>query len=114
VGYSGCFLALVSVIYFRELLPFRESFTNVVAIVAQYVILLVFLAASMIETNTLSSAHLTDSILGYSLVAANMVLISLVGFGGLIRYRYFQLNPVNINKDTMNIEWAVTFTDAKV
>lgn len=109
MAYTGCFLSLLSVIYFRELLPFREKFTNVIAIVAQYVILIVFIAATMIETDTLDTAHLSGRSLGIGLLLANVLLITLLGIGGLLRYMQEPTENSNVN-----IEWAVTFTSSKV
>ena len=63
-AYIGCSLALLSTIVFRESQPYREPFTNFLAVIAQYSILLAFMAALLIETGTSSSFGLSDFTLG--------------------------------------------------
>jgi len=113
VGYIGCFLSLGSVVYLREILPFREPFTNNIAIVANYVILSVFIAASMIETETLSEIYVSDFGLGCFLVAVNILLLLMILYGGLLRYFEKIRNVKEKTKNRIHIEWGVTLSKTK-
>lgn len=85
VAYAGCILALISTISFRELAPFRVDFTNLIAVVCQYLILLMFLAGMMLETNTTEPFHFSDFQLGCCLLGLNLMIALLVFWGGYLR-----------------------------
>lgn len=108
IAYIGCLMGLVSVIYFRELLPFRTDFTNLIAVVCQYVILIVFLCALMIETNSRELFKFTDFSFGLFLIGINVIILVLVVYGGLLRYRDAQHIAQSIKE--LEIESAVDFT----
>ena len=87
-AYIGCGLALVSAIYFREMTPFRIPFTNFVAVVAQYSILVTFMAALILETDSLEKFGIGGFGLGVLLCSVNGTIIFLAFFVGWKRYRY--------------------------
>lgn len=79
-------LALLSALYYRELVPYRVQFTNFIAVMGQYVILLVFMAVLMIESASLQALGLSDFVLGILLLSINGSILILAIWGGLIRY----------------------------
>lgn len=113
VSYIGFMLAFLSSIYIRELSPFRVEFTNVIAVIGQYVILLVFMAALLIETGSLSSLNLSNLALGIILLSINLLIILLVVIGALLRY-HSEGGYVKRSSKSINIEWAPHFIDTKV
>jgi hypothetical protein len=78
-------MGLGSVVYFREQLPFRTEFTNVIAVTAQYVIFIVFLAALMLETDTRYLFKFSDFAFGLFMTGVNLLIIVLVVMGGYLR-----------------------------
>jgi len=112
-AYIGCLLAFISIIYFREQLPYRTGFTNIIGVVAQYLILIVFLAALMIQTNTRELFQFTDFSFGVFMVGVNCFMFFLVLLGGYLRYKSTELEEddledllieFDINKFKMDVE----------
>jgi hypothetical protein len=113
IAYQGSLLGMFSVIYFRELLPFRTEFTNVIAITCQYVILTAFLAALMIQTDSRGDLfRFTDFSFGLFLTIINCIILLMVVYGGYLRY------TASLKKDAavkeLKIEWAVHYTPKQV
>jgi hypothetical protein len=69
----------------RELSPFRVEFTNFIAVIAQYCILLIFMAALIIETDSLDVLNLSDLFVGIFLISINAVVLVCVLVGALLR-----------------------------
>jgi hypothetical protein len=112
-AYIGCALALLSTIYFREFAPYRVEFTNFLGVVAQYMILLAFLAALMIHSESESSFGLSDLGLGCILLVGNMFIVALAMFLGWNRYKK-ELKVAEQNRaKVLKIEWAVEFSNNK-
>jgi hypothetical protein len=86
VAYMGSFLAILSAVYYRELVPYRVKFTNFIAVIGQYVILLVFMAVLLIESGSLKALHMTDFTLGLILLAVNGSVLLFAFWGGVMRY----------------------------
>jgi len=76
----GCILAILSVAYFREEQPYRVEFTNVVAHIAQFVILVTFYGALTIETESMINFGLKGVSLGVFLLTLNLVILVLTFF----------------------------------
>jgi len=83
----GCILAIFSVAYFREEQPYRVDFTNVIAHIAQYAILVTFYAALSIETDTLMTFGLEGYKLGLFLIFFNLTIFGLVVKLAYSRYK---------------------------
>jgi hypothetical protein len=111
--YIGCALALLSTIYFRELTPFRVEFTNFLAVIAQYVILLAFMAALMIQSDAVSSIGISNFALGCILVFANILIIGLAMFLGWRRYRRERALAKAHKARLLKVEWAAEFSNNK-
>lgn len=112
-AYIGCLLALLSTIYFREMSPFKVEFTNFIAVLAQYVILLAFLAALIIETGSLSSFGLSNFGLGCVLGSSNLVIIFLSMRLAYIQYRQDRLHRLEEEAKVLKIEYAAAFSRTK-
>jgi hypothetical protein len=112
-AYAGCGLALLSTIYFRELTPFRVEFTNFLAVVAQYVILLAYMAALMIGTDSLSKFNVSDFWLGLILSSTNFLIVFMALFIGWRRYRRDQHDIKLRTAKPVKIEFAADFTENK-
>mmetsp|Transcript_46260 Transcript_46260/g.59463 ORF Transcript_46260/g.59463 Transcript_46260/m.59463 type:complete len:919 (+) Transcript_46260:649-3405(+) len=114
VAYLGSTLALISGVYFRELVPYRVEFTNFIAVIAQYAILLVFMSALMIETDSLDRFHISDSVLGIILVGINTIVMMFVILGGLQRYKSDGGHYAHESSQrVVHIEWAANFSQNK-
>lgn len=85
VAYIGAFLALISTVYYRELVPYRVKFTNFIAVISQHVILLVFMAVLLIESGSLHILQLSNFTLGVLLLAINGLILLLAFWGGVLR-----------------------------
>ena len=114
-AYAGCTLALVSTVYMREVLPFRHQFTNVLAVIAQYVILMAFMAALLICTDSLAKFNLTDFAVGCIMTVANSTLVLIAVGIGWARYRKekHEMQAALLAK-VIKIEWATGFSANKV
>jgi len=111
--YIGCGLALLSTVYFRELTPFRVEFTNFLAVIAQYVILLAFMAALMIQSDSVSTIGISDFALGCILAIANILIVGLAIFLGWRRYRKERALAIMHKARGLKVEWATEFSDNK-
>ena len=93
----GVFLSLVSILLYREMLPFISSFTNILAVVSQYVILLTFGWSLVIYANLLSGMN--QLVFGAILIASNLVLLGMVIFVGINR----QVTEIQSRRDWENV-----------
>jgi hypothetical protein len=75
----GCMLAIMSVAYYREEQPYRVEFTNVIAHIAQFSILITIYGALTIETSSMVDFGLEDYKLGVFLLLLNLI-ISVLAF----------------------------------
>lgn len=93
----------------------RVEFTNVLAVVAQYTILLAFLAALVISTGSLEVFGLTNFALGTILWATNLAVVTLAIVIGWKRYREDRYTKKSLIHDrAVKIEWAAEFSANKV
>jgi len=113
VAYIGCFCGLISTIYYRELSPFRILFTNYIGVVAQYVILLVYLTALMIETSSLESLNISNFTVGIILLFINLFIIGAVVWGGYLSYVQAGHVVHHTHGRDVKIEWAAHFSENK-
>ena len=68
-------------------MPFRVDYSNFLAVAAQYVIMLTFMGALLVETNSVAAFNLTDFWLGVILSAINIFVIFMAGYIGWDRYK---------------------------
>ena len=112
-GYLGALLALLSAIYFREMVPFREDFTNVIAVVAQYSIMTVYLAALMIQSGSLEKFGLSDFLLGCILSGATIIVIVMALYVAYHRHQRSIAEKEAAEARKLKIEWAAHFSKNK-
>merc|ERR1712023_437868 len=86
-GYIGALLALISAVYFREVCPYRIDFTNVIAVVAQYTLMILYLSAVKIETDSLSKFGLSNFLLGLILLVLTSSIVVLALYVGHLRHQ---------------------------
>ena len=73
----GLVLSILSIAYFREEQPYRVRFTNVIAHVAQFVILVTFYAALTIETGVMMDFGLKDAGMGvFLMLSCGSIMVS--------------------------------------
>jgi hypothetical protein len=84
-AYFGSFISFLSTIYFREAGPYRVGFTNLLGTIAQYQILIVFLAALLLEGSTLNLFGLNEVFVGMLLFLINFIILSGAFFVGYWR-----------------------------
>jgi len=75
-AYIGAAAAMTMTIYFREFLPSRNPFTNLLAVVAQYQILFVFLAALFMLTAAINKLNISEVALGALVFFANTIVVA--------------------------------------
>ena len=90
--------------------PFRIPFTNFVAVVAQYAILVTFMAALVLETDSLEKFGLDDFMLGLLLSLVNLCIIFLAFFIGWRRYRKERKAAKSELSKRVKMEWAAHFS----
>ena len=93
--------------------PFRIPFTNFVAVVAQYAILVTFMAALVLETDSLEKFGLDDFMLGLLLSLVNLCIIFLAFFIGWRRYRKERKAAKSELSKRVKMEWAAHFSQGK-
>ena len=74
----GCCLALLSVIIYREACPYQNGSTNVLAVTAQYQILVTFLGAMLIQLSSITDEFFefeNNMTLGVFLFVSNLVVV---------------------------------------
>jgi hypothetical protein len=113
-AYAGIALSLVSCIYFRETTPFRVPFTNFLGVVSQYVILLAYMAALLLTTDSLGVFGLSDFVLGILLCATNVFIMLVAIHIGHMKYKqlHAEKNAQLLTK-TIKIEQAARFSATK-
>jgi len=112
-AYMGCTLALFSAIYFRELTPYRVAFTNVIAVIAQYVILLDFMAVLVLDARSLNAFGFSKIGFGCMLIGVNVIIIWLGGYLAYNEYSASARRSQEIQDKAIKIENAVDFTKNK-
>jgi len=112
VAYFGCILAFLFIIFFREELPYRVEFINFVVVCCQYVIMLVFMAALVLETNSLDSLNMSDFTLGLILLLSNLFVLLSAILGGWFRYLEESRGIISFVRH-IKIEWAPDFSKTK-
>jgi Na+/melibiose symporter-like transporter len=93
--------------------PFRIPFTNFVAVVAQYAILVTFMAALVLETDSLEKFGLSDFSLGAILSMINVCIIFLAFFIGWRRYIKERKEEKSVLSKRVKMEWAANFGKTK-
>jgi hypothetical protein len=101
----GMFAAISSAVCFRELEPFRRRSTNLLAHVAQYVILLNYGAALCISTGV--SDNLNPLLFGVILVAVNLVVVGLGLYTGAQRHYQEESTHKRWRRELNTQEFAV-------
>jgi len=111
-GYIGACLSICSMIYYREISPYRFAFTNVLATVAQYQILIIYLSALLMQTGAMSTLGLSAGTLGSIMLCTNLMI--LIG-AGYIAYRndkeQERLKLIREAGTVAPMEYAVHFND---
>ena len=110
-AYVGCVISLGSSVYYRETMPYRVPFTNVLGTVAQYQILFGFLVALVMEGDAAKQFELTDFKIGMLLIAINMFILLAALFVGWLRHQAAVRYALKIRKKAVKIEWAVETAD---
>ena len=110
-AYVGCVISLASMVYYREAMPYRTPFTNVLGTLAQYEILACFLAALIMSGNAVAQFGLSNFMIGAILMGTNvLVLGSAIGVG-LYRNMKEERERLRIRKKAINIDFAANYTD---
>jgi len=112
-AYLGCVLSLFSTIYFREAMPYREHFTNLIAIVAQYIILLDFLGALLVSGLSSIGRSTMNVSFGIVLVCLNLIIIIIAIYLSLEQYKHSQFEILKDKQKALKIEWAAEFSSNK-
>jgi hypothetical protein len=112
-AYIGSGLAFLSTIYFREMSPYRVEFTNFIAVIAQYVILAGFMAALLIDSDSLDSYGVSNFVLGCILLALNLTIIILAAYLAWLRYREARQEEADLKAEALKIEYAAEFSKNK-
>jgi len=103
----GCFLAIVSAVYFREAQPYRTDFSNFLAHIAQYSLLVTYFSILVIETHSMNPIGLKGFRLGLFLVSINFaILLSTLVFA------YFTFLSKKKKQDLLNFK-AKNYEDAR-
>jgi hypothetical protein len=106
-------LAILSVAYYREERPYRVKFTNSIAYLAQYTILITFYAALSIDTGSMMDFGLNDLGMGLMLVFTNLAIFALALYLGWARFRKDQVKEALKRGKASKIEDASNFSDGK-
>jgi hypothetical protein len=109
----GCVLAIMSVAYFREEQPYRVKYTNFIAYIAQYVILVTFYAALAINTGTMVTFGLGGVGMGVALLLVNLSIFGLALWLGWERYRRDRARHERLQRNADRVEEAAYFNDEK-
>jgi hypothetical protein len=107
---TGIVLAILSVAYYREERPYRVEFTNFIAHVAQFVILITFYGALSIDTGVMMDFGLKDLGMGLFLLGTNLLIFGLCIRLGILRYQNDRRKQLNKTKKANQIEEAGLFT----
>ena len=112
-AYIGAGAAMAMTIYFREMLPSRNPFTNLLAVVSQYQILFVLLAALFILTAAIDKVNVSDLALGCLLVFANIIVIVGAIYAGWLAHLSEIKRITRRKRKVTEIEYAALFDDEK-
>ena len=112
-AYIGAAAAMLMTVYFREVLPSRNPFTNLLAIVSQYQILFVFLAALFIITRAIRIVNVSEFALGCLLVFANTIVLVGAIYAGWLSYLRELKRMKRRERKVSKIEYAAEFDDEK-
>jgi len=112
-AYIGAGLAMAMTIYFREMMPSRNPFTNLLAVVSQYQILFVFLAALFIITAAIDRVNVSQFALGCLLVFANSIVLLGAIYAGWLAHLRDLKRMKRRERKVIKIEYAVQFEDEK-
>jgi len=93
---TGCFLAIIGCVLFREILPYYKFQTNILALAAQYQILITYAGAFVVLSETLFPYN--HETLGAWLVAANLVCVVLMPYLGAADMRKQEANAARQRK----------------
>ena len=110
-AYIGAGVAMVMMVYFRETMPSRNPFTNLLAVLAQYQILFVFLAALFMITAAIGTIQVSDLALGCLLVLVNLIVVAGVIYAGWITYSVVPKVTKRRERKVAQIEYAALFED---
>ena len=110
-AYIGAGVAMAMMVYFREMVPSRNPFTNLLAVFAQYQILFVFLAALFMITAAIGTIQISDLALGCLLVLVNLIVVAGVMYGGWLMYSIIPKVTKRRERKVAKIEYAALFED---
>jgi hypothetical protein len=105
-------LAVLSLAFYNETKPFLRESTNLLAVVAQYAVLMTFGTALVIEVDV--ARGMNPLVLGLLLSAANLAIVTLLVFVNAVRY--MQQRRERHDKKARQaeaVEWAVGFSKNK-
>jgi len=109
----GCYLAIASVVYFREAEPYRHKTCNVIAHMAQVAILVTYFTAISLDLGVMYDFGLSTLGVGIFLVLCNLSLTAIFLFIGYSRFKYHKERKQNIKAKAEKMEWAVGFSAKK-
>jgi len=107
----GCVLAILSVAYFREEQPYRVDFTNVIAHMAQFSILITFYSALSIASGAVVNFGLEGYRLGVFLIILNLVVLILSFWFAWSRFRKQHDEQIFKEFKAKHSEDATNFTE---
>jgi len=105
-AFLGCVLAIVSLVFYREVSPFNTKFTNLLAYMAQLVIFLTFYAALSIETGQMIDFGLDDFGMGLFLLGMCCAILVFTVVFGIISVRADRLERAALVARAMALEYA--------
>lgn len=111
-AYVGCALGLFFAVYFRETLPYRVMTSNFLGFMAQYQILLTFLAGLLINSDAVQTLGLSDLWIGVVLMATNTFVLVAALYIGWYKYKQAMAKKA-LEEKPIKIEWAAHFSAAK-
>jgi hypothetical protein len=109
----GVVLAIMSVAYYREEKPYRVGFTNFIAYMAQFTILITFYGALSIDTGVMMDFGLKDLGMGIFLLSTNILIFGLCMWLGYVRYHRDRKKFILRRGKADQIEQAGLFTQEK-
>ena len=111
-AYIGTAAAMAMAIYFREMMPSRNPFTNLLAVLAQYQIMFVYLAALFMLSGALrNTLNISEIALGDSVLFANFIVVIGAVYAAWFVYLQDLDHMKRRERKIAKIDYAVQYDD---